>query len=90
MVIIVFGGMGLFAWTAAYLSDGAPRPTIGFCAYGFVVVLGLSTLAVPSKNTFYLIAGSEAGEAVITSPEGEEIIRDIKKIIKQQINGAVK
>lgn len=40
---------------------------------------------IPSKNTIYLIAGSEAGEHVVTSPEGQEIIDDIKTIIKSQI-----
>lgn len=40
----------------------------------------------PDKGTVYLIAGSEAGEYVVTSPEGQEIINDIKAIIKNQIN----
>jgi len=40
---------------------------------------------IPKEKTFYLIAGSEAGEYVVTSPEGQEIINDIKAIIKSQI-----
>lgn len=40
---------------------------------------------IPSKETIYLILGSEAGETIVTSAEGEEILRDIKTVIKQQI-----
>ena len=51
-----------------------------------IALLGffLSAL-IPSKNTIYLIAGSEAGEAVVASEDGREIISEIKTIIKQQI-----
>jgi len=49
-------------------------------------MLAISTM-VPSKKTIYLVAGSEAGEYVVTSHEGQEIINDIKTIIKSQIEG---
>ena len=49
------------------------------------IVALLVSAAIPSKDTIYLIAGSEAGEYVVTSPEGQEIINDIKAIIKSQI-----
>lgn len=53
-------------------------------------IISISTLLLlyaitPDKKTIYLIAGSEAGEYVVTSPEGQEIINDIKAIIKSQI-----
>lgn len=40
---------------------------------------------IPSKDTIYLIAGSEAGEAVVTSTEGQEILNDIKEVIRYQL-----
>lgn len=40
---------------------------------------------IPSRETFYLIAGSELGEQVIKTPEAQEIFNDIRKVIKQQI-----
>lgn len=43
-------------------------------------------LLVPTKETIYLIAGSEAGEAVVTSDEGKEILNDIHKVIKHQLS----
>lgn len=40
---------------------------------------------IPSRETFYLIAGSELGEQVVKTPEAREIFEDIKAVIKQQI-----
>lgn len=50
-----------------------------------VLLLSVSAL-VPSKETFYLIAGSEAGEYIVESEEGREIIEDIQEVIKLQLN----
>ena len=50
------------------------------------VFLLLVSALVPSKETFYLIAGSEAGEYVVQSEEGREIIEDIQEVIKLQLN----
>lgn len=43
-------------------------------------------LMIPSRDAIYLIAGSEIGETVVTSPEGQEIINDIREVIKAQLN----
>ena len=48
----------------------------------FLMVLSLFT---PSKQTIYLIAGSEVGEAVVTSDEGQKIMSDIHAVIKHQL-----
>lgn len=42
---------------------------------------------IPSRETIYLIAGSEVGEIVVNSPEAREILDDVKTVIKQQIKG---
>ncbi len=44
----------------------------------------ISTL-IPSKETIYLIAGSEAGEYVVETPEAQEILDDIHKVIRHQL-----
>ena len=49
-----------------------------------IIVLLLSAL-IPSKETVYLIAGSEAGEMVLETPESQEILDDIHKVIKHQL-----
>ena len=48
-------------------------------------VLIVLTSLVPSKETIYLIAGSEASEYAVTSDYGQEILGDIKEIIKVQL-----
>ena len=40
---------------------------------------------VPSKETFYLIVASEAGEAVVKTPEAQELLSDVKEIIDIQL-----
>ena len=49
-----------------------------------VILFILATL-IPSKETIYLIAGSEAGEYVVNTPEAKEIMTDIHTIIKGQL-----
>lgn len=46
----------------------------------------LVSILIPSKETIYLIAGSEAGQYVVESETGQEILTDIKSIIKQQLS----
>lgn len=71
------------AWVLFTAEIGRPPPFIAFVVA--IVVSAILATIVPSKETIYLIAGSEAGEYVVTSPEGQEIINDIKTIIKAQI-----
>lgn len=58
---------------------------IGVCASIMVLIATL----IPSKNAIYLIAGSQAGEMVVMSEDGKEMLADIKTIIKQQIKGGL-
>ena len=53
---------------------------------GLFVPIMLVAELVPSRETIYLIAGSEAGEAVVTSEEGREILNDIHEVIKYQLS----
>lgn len=40
---------------------------------------------LPSSSTVYLIAASEAGETIVTSPEAKEVFDDLKTIIKSKL-----
>tara|TARA_R110000796_G_scaffold30122_7_gene80744 strand:+ start:1726 stop:2085 length:360 start_codon:yes stop_codon:yes gene_type:complete len=52
----------------------------------WVAIALFSVVALlPTKETLYLIAGSEAGEYVVNTPEAKEIMSDIQAIIKQQV-----
>lgn len=48
------------------------------------LVIALLTL-VPSKDTFYMIVASEAGETVVNTPEAKEIMSDVREIIDIQL-----
>lgn len=48
------------------------------------LVITLLTL-VPSKDTFYMIVASEAGETVVNTPEAKEIMSDVREIIDIQL-----
>lgn len=49
------------------------------------VALGVITILAPSSKTIYLIAASEAGETIVTSPEAKEVFDDLKTIIKSKL-----
>lgn len=48
----------------------------------FVVAVAVLS---PTAKTIYLIAASEAGEAVVTSPEAKEMLGDLKEIIRKRL-----
>jgi hypothetical protein len=43
------------------------------------------SIITPSSKTVYMIAGSEAGEQVVNSEEGKEILSNIKTILNSYI-----
>jgi hypothetical protein len=47
--------------------------------------LALIATCIPSTKTIYLIAASEAGEAVVTNPDAIEMMGDLKAIIKKRL-----
>ena len=49
------------------------------------IVALLIGLAVPTSTTIYMIAASEAGEAVVSSPEAKEMLGDLKEIIRKRL-----
>lgn len=49
-----------------------------------VAVLIFAAL-MPSSRTMYLIAASEAGETIVTSPDAIEMMGDLKAIIKKRL-----
>lgn len=49
-----------------------------------VVALILSA-SLPSQKTIYMIAASEAGETIVTSPEARDLFNDLKRLIQQKL-----
>jgi len=48
-------------------------------------ILGPIAILTPSSNMIYMIAASEAGETIVTSPEAREVFNDLKTIIKNKL-----
>ena len=69
-----------------YNNEKRKYPKIRTYLPSILVVFAIAIL-IPSKETIYLIAGSEAGEYVVSTPEAQEIITDIHTIIKKQLEG---
>lgn len=49
------------------------------------IIFAFFLTSIPSKDTLYMIAASEAGEVVINSEEGKKIMSDVKEIIDIQL-----
>lgn len=82
----------MWGYYAAILAD-LPKQTIekGWrvwltVAWAFVTCfLIVASLAFPSQRTIYMIAASEAGETVVTSPDAKEMLGDLKAIIRKKL-----
>ena len=48
-------------------------------------VFSILWVFTPSSNTIYLIAASEAGETIVTSPEAKEVFSDLMTILKAKV-----
>lgn len=55
----------------------------------WVVAGCLLSVFIPSKTTIYMIAASEIGETVVTSPEAQEMLGDLKSIIKKRLKDEI-
>lgn len=89
---IVFGiGTLVYVMTKAFANSGdsdaeafVKIPLINLSPLIFFLASAVAIL-LPSKESMYLIAGSEAGEMVVTSEAGKEMLNDIQAVIKGQL-----
>jgi hypothetical protein len=91
----LFGGLAFTAYflLSAFITmnnsferadEQKPYPTLKLPLIGaFLCVL---TTLTPSKQTIYLIAGSEAGQHVVETESGQAILDDVQEIIQLQLN----
>lgn len=94
VVFFFVGGVAMIvAFVAAYSDDSGRGPYMSKLVPWTVLPLFLlievtfmaASVALPSKATIYLIAASEAGETVVTSPDAIEMMGDLKAIIKKRL-----
>lgn len=54
----------------------------------FVVLVAMISL-IPSKDTLYMIAGSEIGEVVITNPENQIVFDKVRELVNTRLDAAI-
>lgn len=74
-----------FALVYGLIEEDLPFIRIGKWVVVPIILLIIACL-IPSKQTIYMIAGSEAGEMVVKSEEAQQILGDIKDVIRTQLN----
>lgn len=87
----IMSGLAFVFWFGAKVLSGNDRDAMQLVQATWFVpwVFSIATLfaiLTPSKGTLYLIAGAEAGEMVVTSEAGQEILNDIKEVIQFQLS----
>lgn len=87
-VVGLFGGIGVtMLWVISAAESLKKAPAIVVSILWVTVLIPSATLSIliPSKDTIYLIAASEAGEVVVKSDEAKAIMVGLRNIIKDQI-----
>lgn len=78
VVCFVVGNASKGELSAAYKSASRQLLT-------YAMIALLPGILVPSAQTIYLIAASQAGEVIIKNPEMQEVFNDLKMVIKSKL-----
>lgn len=63
--------------------EDVPKPKTPWLWVTGVLLVFLAL--IPSKETFYLIVASEAGETVVNSPDAKELMKDVREVLDAQL-----
>lgn len=88
---LVGGGTSLVLIMLAGDGDYESKKAINafFLSSALVAFLASVSILIPSSKTILMIAASEAGEAIVSSPDAKEVLGDITRIIKQRLKDEV-
>ena len=95
-IAFMFGFMGLFgvgaAWAHLIIDGGRLRMPVIVTLLYLVIEIPMAAISVltPSSSTIYMVAASEAGETVVSSPEAKEMLGDLKEIIRRKLKAELK
>lgn len=91
-IAVIFGLLSIVYAMASWFAEDGDKDardfvTIPLAKHSLLVFVLACAIAVftPSKETIYLVAGSEAGEFVVNTPEAKAILSDIQEVIQLQI-----
>jgi len=74
--------LSVVVWLASE-GEVSPKPILRWLWAPILAAFLAATL--PGSQTMYMIAASEAGEQIVTSPDAIEMMGDLKAIIKQRL-----
>lgn len=81
-LILGLAGTIIFKVICTDLSD----KDIGYNKEDAITFVGGSLwILIPSKEALYIIAASEAGEAVVNTPEAKEVLQDLREVLDAQL-----
>lgn len=85
--VFIFAGPAIGIWDEDDRQYKHAKAALGFVLSKWWVplVCGFLWAVIPSQNTIYMIAASEAGETIVKTPEAQEIFNDLKTIIRQKL-----
>lgn len=86
VLICMIGGLFLGFWTVEFANEEIETPPPWRLYIIIVTILFFAAVLIPSRETIYLIAGSQAGEYVVNTPEAQEILNDIHAVIRAQLS----
>jgi len=66
-----------------------PQKVYGVKFMYVAALAGFLSILVPNKDTLYMIAASEVGEMVITSPENQEVFGKVRTLINTKLDEAI-
>lgn len=98
LCVVIFGLASLAGGIAVVGSrvDNPKRSEYHMPLWMLIIPTCILTLSLcvavftPSKDTIYLIAGSEIGETVVKTPEAQQMFSDIREVIQQQLKSLKK
>lgn len=88
LVLLGTGVGGLILIVDAILAREIASTKVSMLVGGWALIAALFAafyVITPSSRTIYMIAASEFGETVVTSPEAMEMMTDLKTIIKNRL-----
>ena len=83
---IIFGIATLILWCIYFDDDdyvSIKVPITLSCLLVFTMFFGLASNLIPSRQTILLIAASKMSEQVVKSQDGQEIMNNLKQILKE-------
>ena len=93
VAITIFGGICVLFLTVTYFMEYDTRygrscvhGSIPIICWILILAVLVVAVAIPSKQTMQLIAVSEASEMVVMNEEVRDVMKDVKEILKTQLN----